>query len=442
MNILLIEPKSPAANVFSFFKLPLLGLPILGAILKNAGHNVKINVENFSRINHQDGFKPDFVAVSTITPTANRGYEIADYFRQKGAKVMIGGVHATFMPEEAKKHGDYVVKGEGESVILDIVNGKHKKGIIEGSPVKNLDDLPFPDLSLMEKARNGLLKRLVGIFDKYAEVTPIQTSRGCPYSCSFCSVTEMFGRKYRFRSTENVMEEIRMKNPASIFFYDDNFAANPGRTKMLLEALIRKKEKTGKKMPWSAQVRTEVARDSELLDMMKRADCAYTYVGFESVNKATLENYKKKQDIRDIEECIRRLHEHDIKVHGMFVLGSDEDISQTIGQTLDFSERNRIDTIQYMILTPLPGSNLYKEFEKQGRILSTNWDLYDGHHTVFQPRNFRAGELENSVIGAMKRFYSFGRGRQLALKGDFQNAFYRFLGGYFCSKWQKSETLI
>lgn len=439
MKILFIEPKSPGYNVYSYFKLPLMGLPILGAILKKEGHEVSICVENFSNSSNYDNIKPDFVGISLLTSTANRGYEIADHFRKRGTKVMIGGAHATIMPEEARQHADYVVKREGEGVILDIVNGRYGEGIIEGKPVKNLDEIPFPDISLMKKAEKNIVQKAQGMIDRYAEITPILTSRGCPWDCPFCSVIKTFGREYRFRSPENVMEEIRMRKPRRIFFYDDNFTASPARAKTLLEMLLKEKEKTGNKIKWTAQARVDGTRDEELLDLMRRTDCDKLFIGIESVNPDTLKKYNKGQTIEDIESCMSRLNRHGIKTHGMYVIGSDDDTADIFGKTLEFSEKHGNATAQFTVLTPFPGTRIYEDLEKQGRIMTKNWSIYDGHHAVFKPRNFTQSGLEAGAMQAMKKFYSLRRGAKVLRQGEVENAFYRFMGSYIIARWEKSD---
>ena len=300
MKIVLIEPRASEANVYSKIPMPLLGPIYLGTILKNKGHEVSIY--------HEDVFIPDYskldadlIGISILTSTATRGYEIAKKFPKE--KVIMGGVHASLLPQEALQYSRQVVVGEAEEVILDVVEGRRKEPIVYGKAVENLDTLPNPDFSLIKGIRSDSL------------TIPISTSRGCPFDCSFCSVTKMFGRKYRFRSPENVIQELRSRNAKSIFFCDDNFTAHPRRTHALLELMLKEKISS-----WACQVRCDAAKDSKLLKQMSKAGCAVVCVGFESVNPMTLKAYQKKQTIEEIMEAIRSFHRNRIKIHGMFCL--------------------------------------------------------------------------------------------------------------------------
>jgi len=211
----------------------------------------------------------------------------------------------------------------------------------------------------------------------------------------------MFGRGGRFRSIESVIEELKWRQPEKVFFYDDNFAINRKRTKEMLEAMLS----AGLKFKWTAQFRADVARDKELLDLMKRTDCRVTYIGFESVNPAALKEFNKRQDVDQMVEAIRRLHEYGIMIHGMFVIGADCDTVATIRETVRFALKHRIDTVQFMVLTPLPGTPYYQQMESNDRLLTRDWSLYDGAHVVYQPKQMSPHELQREMLLAMKRFY-------------------------------------
>ncbi|MFA6356723.1 MAG: cobalamin-dependent protein, partial [Candidatus Omnitrophota bacterium] len=193
MKIVFIEPRSTEANVYSRISMPLLGPIYLGTILKARGHEVEIYNEDILKPDY-DKLEADLIGISILTSTAKRGYEIADRFPRE--KVIMGGVHASLLPEEAIRHARQVVIGEAEEVIVDIVEGRITEPIVKGRPVEDLDSLPYPDFTLIKGDRSRSL------------AVPVSTSRGCPHDCSFCSVTKMFGRKYRFRSAENVMGEL------------------------------------------------------------------------------------------------------------------------------------------------------------------------------------------------------------------------------------------
>lgn len=411
--MIFIEPKSPNFHIFSQFQIPRLGCFILGAIMKKRGWEVEIIVEEMQRINYNKLKTADLVSISTITPTAPRAFIIADKLHYMGKPVIMGGPHVTFLPEEALQHADFVIRGEGEAALTAFVdawesdknytavpNLSWKQGdVIHHNPqechLKDLDSLPFPDFSLTQaKAKNIAGRRII----------PIQTSRGCPFDCSFCSVTGMFGKKYRFRSTANIIEELRQYDDRKnfIFFYDDNFTANPARAKELLNAMISEKFK----FQWSTQARVDIARDLELVKLMKAAGCHTLFIGFESVNPASLKEMKKKQTVADISRAIKIIQNHRIHIHGMFVYGFDSDDWQTVKETVRFAKKARLTSTQFLLLTPLPGSEFYNTLKAENRILFDDWSLYDTHHVVFEPKNFTMAELQKAQIYSHNKYYS------------------------------------
>jgi radical SAM superfamily enzyme YgiQ (UPF0313 family) len=259
-------------------------------------------------------------------------------------------------------------------------------------PCPDLDSLPLPDLDL-----------IVG--QEGVKSMPIMTSWGCPFACNFCSVTAMFGRKYRFRSPENVMAELRVKRPKRIFFYDDNLAADKKRLKRLLQMMIDE----GIVVPWQAQMRTDVARDPELLDLMRRSGCERIALGLESLDQATLDDFEKSQTVADIERVIAQLGEHGILSFGMFVVGTDADTPASVREIASFSLRQGVTSLMLNVLTPLPGTRLYDDMEVAGRIVDRDWRHYDAQHVVFAPRNMTPYELQRATLRAYRRFYSTHR---------------------------------
>ncbi|MBU2599688.1 B12-binding domain-containing radical SAM protein [bacterium] len=441
-KIILIEPKSPDRHIFGQACMPRLGLPILGTILKEKGHEVRIYCQDIKKINYSDVFSADLVGISTTTSTAPEGYLIADKIKAHHSKipVVIGGAHATFLPEEALSHCDYVIRGEGEYVFPELIEAlenhctvRNIKGLsyTEGTvPVHNpgypkpvsLDHLPIPDFSLV-------LER------EKMTVTPISTSRGCPFHCSFCSVTPMFGKKYRFRNTDLVIEEIKRDKKKRIFFYDDNFTANKTRSKVLLEKMLE----NNLRPEWMAQARVDVAKDKDLLKLMQKTNCFIVQIGFESINPLTLKSYNKGQTVEEIEESIMILHQYKIKIHGMFMFGSDDDEIETLKQTVKFAKRLKLDTIQFLTLVPFCGTKVYSDLDAAGRIFTKNWVLYDGHHVVFEPKKMSPFELQIETFKAMKKFYSLWRCLKSFWKGKSFTAMARYWGNRTLKKWGKDH---
>lgn len=422
MKIALIEPSASEANVYSKLHMPLLGPVYLGTILKSRGHEVAVYNEDICRPDYAR-LDVDLVGISILTSTAKRGYKIAGQFPKE--KVIIGGVHASLLPQEALQYARQVVIGEAEEVIIDVAEGRQRQALVYGKPIQDLDALPFPDFSLVKGYKPAF------------SIAPISTSRGCPFDCTFCSVTKIFGREYRFRNAENVVQELVSRKPAQFFFCDDNFTANPKRTRVLLEFMVKHRIRN-----WACQVRCDVARDKELLGLMSKAGCSVVCVGFESVNIKTLRAYQKKQSLEDIISAIGSFHRNRIKIHGMFVLGSDDDSERTVWDTLKFAIRQKIDTIQMSILTPFPGTKVYADLKEQGRIFSLDWDLYDGQHIVFTPKLLSPKKLQLNVTRAYERFYSLSKFFALLVKLHIRNALFRLMGYRIVRQWLKRNRTM
>jgi len=412
-KIVFIEPQAPNLHIFSQFPLPRLGALILGTIMERRGWEVEIFVEDLRRVDYDLVAAADIVGISTITSTAPRAYAIADRVRAMGVPVLMGGPHVTYLADEALEHADFVIRGEGESALAAFIDAWERgrdfsavpnlslktDGRVVHHPMlpmeKDLDAIPYPDLSLLKPDPGRV---------KFTPPIPVQTSRGCPFDCSFCSVTGMFGKKYRFRSTGNIIEELRRydRRGNSVFFYDDNFTANRERTKELLQAMIRERFKS----PWTTQVRADVARDIELVRLMKKAGCHTVYIGFESANPESLDAMKKKQTVADLVQAAKVLRRNGIHIHGMFVLGFDQDDWKTVKKTVRFAKKARLSTTQFLILTPLPGSEFYNRMKAEHRLRFRDWALYDAHHAVFEPARFSLLDLQKAQLFCHKKFYS------------------------------------
>ena len=412
-RIIFIEPRAPNLHIFSQFYSPRLGIFILGALARRHGWEADVIVEEWEKIDFSLLSQADLVGISTITSTAPRTYAIADHCRQLGIPVILGGPHVTFLTGEALEHADFVIRGEGEGPLeafLENWAGAREWATVPGLSFKKegrivhnpapplaseLDRLPFPDFSLLR----GAGRRIGG-----RHIVPVQTSRGCPFDCSFCSVTGMFGHQYRFRSTASIIEELRPYNQRKnfIFFYDDNFTANREHTKELLRAMIRERFV----FKWSAQVRTDVASDLELVRLMKKSGCHTVFIGFESLNPESLKAMKKKQTVADIGRAVKVLRRKRIHIHGMFVFGFDQDDWKTVKKTVRFARRARLTSSQFMILTPLPGSEFYQRVQSEKRLTFGDWTLFDAHHVVFRPARLAPFDLQKAQIFAHRKFYS------------------------------------
>ena len=409
-KFVLVEPKSTHLHVYSRYTIPRLGVILLGTMLRDRGWDVKVYIEDVSPVDMNEVLSADIVGISTLTSTAPQSYNLGEIVRSHGIPVIMGGTHVTFCPDEALDFSDYVVRGEGEETLFELLEAMDGKGSFDAilglsywksgkkvhtpdRPLKeDLDSNPIPDYGLVEGwSSNAIIS--------------IATSRGCPFTCTFCSVPGMYGHGFRMHSIERVVEEIRVNNPKYIFFADDLFTANRKRTKDLLRKMIEE----GLTPQWGAQVRIETAFDPELLSLMKESNCFNVFVGFESINPKTLDLFNKRQTYEKIVASIKKFKEAGIRIHGMFVVGSDADDKETIYETSRFAREYGLETIQLMILTPLPGSPDYDQFYATGNreLLSMDWSLYDGHHAVYRPKNMTAYELNVAAIDAMEEFYSW-----------------------------------
>jgi len=438
MKIRLIEPKAPGLNVFDRARLPRLGLPLLGRLLAEGGHDVRIYVETLAPVDWDDVAEADLVGLSSTTATTPVAYQMARRVRNLGIPTVIGGPHVTFLPDEALQHCDFVVRREGQVTLLELV------AALEGG-LESPDDLAhIAGLSYRDTAGRAIhnpdrppctqaefatlpspaLDLIVG--HEHMTNVPIMTQWGCPYACDFCSVIHMFGRRVRARHIEDVLAELETyRDWDAVFFYDDNFIVDKARTMALLRGMIER----GLTPNWSAQMRAEVVYkdkrsgelDHELLSLMRDSGCTMVYCGFESVNPATLAAYNKHQDVKDIRESVRAFHDYGIHVHGMFVLGADTDDVETFERTVDFALENKIDTVQLLMLTPCPGTPFYERIRAQGRLLTDDLSLYDGHHCVIQPAQMSPYELQTGVYRAMARFYSLRYALRLTISNVTRN---------------------
>jgi anaerobic magnesium-protoporphyrin IX monomethyl ester cyclase len=434
MKIRFIEPRAPDLTVFDQALLPRLGLPLLGRVLMDAGHDVRIYAETLAPVDWTDVGNADLVGFSATTATAPAAYRMARRSRADGIRTIIGGPHVSFEADEALDACDFVVRREGHAAIQELIMALETQGHLGGIAGLSYHDdaggkvhnaprpfcsqaeyaaLPAPDLSL-----------IVG--NERMTNVPVMTQWGCPFDCDFCSVIKMFGRRVRARHVDDVLVELeRYRDRDSVFFYDDNFIVNKTRTSALLRGMVERDFG----LRWSAQMRADTVYknkktreiDHALLALMRASGCQMVYCGFESVNPESLKAYNKRIDIDTIEESVRAFHEYGIAVHGMFVLGSDADEPRTIEQTAMFATRNRIDTVQFMMLTPIPGTALFERIEAEGRLLSRDWSLYDGHHCLIQPAKMTPFQLQVETHKALGRFYLFSRSVAMLIRNIIHN---------------------
>jgi len=369
------------------FAFPSLALTMLAAMTPEEDE-VHLSDENIEEIDFNRG--ADLVGITVMTSAAVRAYEIADRFRAQGSRVVLGGIHPSALPQEAAQHADAVVIGEGEGVWQQLLHDAKNSGLKKfyQSPTRpHLSQLPFPRREIL----NG---------KRYFVRATMQTTRGCPFDCSFCCVTKFFGRSFRTRPVRNVINEVRQLRSKFIGFLDDNIVGNIPYAKELLRHLAKEN------IFWVGQASINVAHDRALLRLLKRSGCKGLFIGFESICQDNLHEMKKRNNQSSrFSELTARLHDYGISVEGAFVFGFDHDDKSVFERTLEFIRRARIDTVQFTVLTPFPGTPVFEKLQAENRILTTDWSKYDCSHAVFKPTKMTPEELEEGVRDAYREFY-------------------------------------
>jgi radical SAM superfamily enzyme YgiQ (UPF0313 family) len=399
MKIKLIAPHEQSeANIPSAqtFKIQKVNLPLLAA-LTPPEHEVKIVDEAFAADDIDEAV--DLVGITVMTDLALRAYQIADTYRQRGVKVVMGGIHATVLTGEAFQHADAVVISEAEEVwpklLSDAASGEMQK-IYCANKITHLNGMPIPRRDLYPKPKQrGYTPNAIAI----------ETARGCPYDCEFCSIGSVMGRQYRARPVPEVIAEIGSIDSPHLFFVDDALALNRPIAKKLFMEMIPLRRK------WAGQGPVSLAEDLELLRLMRRSGCVGLLIGFESVQKEAHDGMKKIKNLRiDFSEAIRRFHGEGIAILGAFIFGFDHENKDVFDQTLEFIIKCRLDCVELRILTPFPGTRLYSRLLKEGRLFVPNWWLqgYPPDTLLFEPKGMTAGELIAGFIRLNRQTYSYG----------------------------------
>ncbi len=367
---------------------PPLGLAMVAA-LTPPEVEVSLTDENVTGIDFQQ--ETDLVGITALTGTAQRAYEIADTFRARGVKVILGGIHPSVLPEEASQHADAVVIGEAEGIwsnLIEDFKANKLQRVYRQCELPSLLGLPIPRRDLFTEAAYFLRHT-------------ISTTRGCPYSCSFCSVTSFFGYTYRCRPVEEVLKELETFNERKLIgFVDDNIVGNPKFAKELFRALVPYKIK------WVGQASVTIGRDDELLKLAAASGCQGLLIGFESLSPANVAAVGKRINVVDeYENVIRKIHSHGIAIHGFFIFGFDEDDEDIFKRTVRFAQKMRLETAQFNCLVPYPGTALCESLEKAGRIVTKDWSQY-GYNLVFEPKPMSREMLQKGSDWAWREFYS------------------------------------
>jgi len=391
-NILLIGPRSLYYLPSVVGHPPLSGLLRLATILRDRGHSVRFIDEMFKTPDYNEIENIDIVLINSMAATVKRAYSIAEIFKNKGIKVVLGGIHVSFMPNEALNYCDQVVVGEGEEVIVDVVEGKIKSKIVQGVRSDDLGKYPMPDYSLVEGIK------------KNPDIIGVETSRGCPFACKFCTLVPMFGRKLRSVPTEKIIDYLlQFEEIRKLHFHEANFTVNKERAIELLQRM--KDNEIFPKKALSLQS-IDVANNDKILKLMSEISNFYLLIGFESINQDALNFYNKKQTPEMIKKSIKKIHDYDIKIMGNFVFGADTDDKSIFQKIVDFCNYAEVDVPGFDCLTPYVGTAIRAELEPQNRIFCNDWNVYDMQHVVFFPKKMTPFDLQEGLISAYENFYS------------------------------------
>lgn len=389
MKILLISPTVDTnKKTNKGLMMPQLSLYILKG-LTPAVHEV-ITVEEEAEKVDLD-MSCDLVGLSCMTANSPRAYELATEFRKRGRTVVLGGVHPTILPDEALQYADSVVIGEAEGVweqlLHDFVDGKLKRTYHK----------PEPDLSkYIPKDFSNMLKR------RLYNLIPILTTRGCPYHCEFCCVTNIYGKKIRHIPIENVIRDIKESGARNFMFLDDNIIGQARYAKELFTALIPLKIK------WVGQASVSLlVKDNDLMELAVKSGCKALFMGIESVSEDQLKTmHKAIKEIPALERALKKIRKMGILIHASMIFGFDNDNHETFHEAVDFLIKNKVSTASFNALTPYPGTKTFETMKCANRLITTDWKYYDHNTVVYKPGSLTPYELQLYKTEAKKRFYS------------------------------------
>jgi radical SAM superfamily enzyme YgiQ (UPF0313 family) len=394
MRIVLISPKGPLyRRRGGIFKQTLrympLTLPTLASLVPDELYAEIVCVdEAIEDIDPE--LRADLVGMTVITGTAPRTYELSARLRSRGIPVVLGGPHVTLVPDDAQPHADSIVVGYAEEawprLLGDFSRGRMKSRYTQ-APELDLANRPLPNRTLLPRR-------------KYLTADVFEATRGCIHNCDFCVVPSAWGRKPLQKPVGDIVEDIRRQRARRAIFVDLNLIADRGYAERLFEALIPLR------IEWYGLATTLLCKDLSLLDLAARSGCRGLLMGLESISKSNLRNSGKSfNDPAFYAEVVRRLHDRGIALQACFVFGMDDDTPDVFMQTARFAVETGIDLPRFAMITPFPGTELFRRLDREGRILTRNWELYDGQHVVFRPAQISVEQLQQGTEAAWKYAY-------------------------------------
>ncbi len=392
----------------SFREAPLTATTLAALVPEELNFEITCIDESVQKLPLEKSF--DLVAISIITGTSIRGYELAKHYRSKGAKVVLGGVHVTLLPNEAVKHADAIVVGFAEKTWPKLLNDfcNNKMESLYKDLTQHFDIVPTP-------------KRKFQKANRYGVPNVVSATRGCKGLCDFCAVPAA-GFGWQKRAISNIIDEIKLIKSKRIVFNDVSMGEDIQYFKELLKALIPLKKK------WGGLVSTKVFKDPEIIDLLQKSGCTYLLIGFESLNNSSLTSIKKGfNKFEQYTQIISELRKINVILMGCFIFGFDEDDKYIFEKTVDFVNKYKIDIPRYAIYTPYPETESFKRFKKEGRILHEKWDLYDTQHVVFQPKLLSPKELDLGFKWAYKNTFTISSSFKRTINSG-KNFFITFAG--------------
>lgn len=408
MKILFITPYDNNYRYKSAFTKSLsympLTMPYLAALIPEeyAPECVAID-EGVQKPDYEKMGHFDIVAITAVTSSVNRGYELAAYFKEKGSYTVMGGHHVTLLPEEAMAHADTVLTGPADRVFREFL-----ADWVKGCPKPRYDGTHADINSAHIIPRRELMDA-----SRYIGVPTVIANFGCTNRCEFCVINSFWGGKHTARCIDEVLDEIKGLKSKYILFLDPSPTSNPAHAKAFYTALIPLGIK------WAGLCTTDILDDPELFDLMIKSGCIGILMGFETFSKESLAEARKKNTVESYKAVVEKFHAAGVTILGTFMLGFDGDTRESLADMPDYIEEIGVDIPRFAILTPYPNTPTFDRLDAEGRILSRNWNDYDSIHAVYAPKHMSRRELEEMMVSVSNECYTVKRIWRRALKNRY-----------------------